>query len=116
MQLYSIRKKIWAVKGKEQEEAKKQFMEGLKTLEGEIGEKAYFGVEEFGFVDSALVPITFWFYTYDTCGSLSIGTECPKLVEWAKRCMEKVSVSMLLPHPRKIYDFVLHFRKTHGLE
>ncbi|KAJ7964324.1 Glutathione S-transferase [Quillaja saponaria] len=114
--IYSIGKKVWTGKGKEQEECKKQFIECLKTQEGELGEKAYFGGEEIGFVDVALVPFTSWFYTYETCGNLSIEAECPKLVAWARRCMEKESVFQSLPHPQKIYDFALQYKKTHGLE
>ncbi|XP_058762945.1 probable glutathione S-transferase parA [Vicia villosa] len=103
--VYSIRRKIWLGKGKEQEESKKKFIECLKTLEDELGDKPYFGGDEFGYVDVALIPFTSWFYTYETYGKLSIEEECPKLVAWAKRCMEKESVAKSLPHPHKIHAF-----------
>ncbi|KAJ4975607.1 hypothetical protein NE237_000713 [Protea cynaroides] len=43
---------------------------------------------------------------------------CPKLVAWAKKCMEKESVSKSLIEPRKIYEFVLGLKKrfVHGLQ
>ncbi|XP_058762947.1 probable glutathione S-transferase parA [Vicia villosa] len=114
--IYNIGKKVWTGKGKEQEEGKKKFIECLKTLEGELREKPYFGGDEFGYVDVALIPFTSWFYTYETYGKLSIEEECPKLVAWAKRCMEKESVANSLPHPHKIYDFAMEYKHSHGLD
>lgn len=115
MQVYSIGKKVWTGKGKKQEEWKKQFINCLKTLEDELGEKAYFGGKDFGFVDVVLVPFTSWFYTYDTFGNLSIEGECPKLVAWAKRCMKRQSVAASLPNPHNIYAFALQYKQSHGL-
>ncbi|XP_004500374.1 probable glutathione S-transferase parA [Cicer arietinum] len=114
--VYSIRRKVWIGKGKEQEESKKKFIECLKTLEQELGDKPYFGGEEFGYVDVALIPFTSWFYTYEIYGKLNIEEECPKLVTWAKRCMEKESVAKSLPHPHKIYGFAKQYKQRHGLE
>ncbi|KAF2318184.1 hypothetical protein GH714_002411 [Hevea brasiliensis] len=76
---------IWAKKGEEQEAAKKEFIESLKLMEGELGEKPYFGGESFGYVDVVLVPFYSWFYTYEVSGNFSIEAECPKLIQWAKR-------------------------------
>ncbi|PWA69936.1 Glutathione S-transferase/chloride channel, C-terminal [Artemisia annua] len=107
--IYSIGKRIWRGKaGEDQEIAKKEFIECLKRLEGELGNKPYFGGENFGFVDVALVPFTCWFYTYETRGNFSIEAECPKLVSWAKRCVaEKQSAAKALPHPHTIYKYAL---------
>lgn len=107
---------MWTGKGEDQEEGKKKFIECLKILEGELGDKSYFGGEEFGYADVALVPFTSWFYTYETCGKLSIEEECPKLVAWVKRCMEKESVAKALPHPHKIYEFALQYKQRNGLD
>ncbi|GJR75052.1 probable glutathione S-transferase parA [Tanacetum coccineum] len=108
-EIYSIGKRIWRGEaGEDQEIAKKEFIECLKRLEGELGNKPYFGGENLGFVDVALVPFTSWFYTYETRGNFSITTECPKLVSWAKRCVtEKQSVAKALPHPHTIYYYAL---------
>lgn len=106
MQIYSIGKRVWRGKGEDQEIAKKEFIECLKNLEGVLGDKPYFGGENLGFMDVALVPFTSWFYTYETRGNFSIEADCPKLVSWAKRCLsENESVSKALPHPHKIYKF-----------
>ncbi|TMW83861.1 hypothetical protein EJD97_000585 [Solanum chilense] len=109
-------RRVWSVKGEDQEEAKKELIEIFKTLEGELGDKTYFGGDEkLGFVDVALVPLTSWFYSYETCANFSIEAECPKLVAWAKRCMEIESVSNSLPHPHKIYGYVLELKHKFGL-
>lgn len=56
-------RRVWSGKGEDQEEAK-ELIEIFKTLEGELGDKTYFGGDEkLGFVDVALVPFTSWFYS-----------------------------------------------------
>ncbi|KAL7249788.1 hypothetical protein ACSBR1_011880 [Camellia fascicularis] len=96
----------------EREDGKKGFIECLKVLEGELGDKSYFGGETFGFVDIALVTFYNWFSTYETLGNFSLEVECPKLISWGKRCIEKnESVSKSLSHQHKIHDFVLGLNK-----
>ncbi|KAI8009494.1 putative glutathione S-transferase parC [Camellia lanceoleosa] len=111
--VYDFGRKILFSKDEEEKEApKKGFIESLKVLEGELGDKPYFGGETFGFVDIALVTFYSWFYTYETFGNFSVEPECPKLISWAKRCIEKnESVSKTLPHQHKVYDFVLDLSK-----
>ncbi|EYU26253.1 hypothetical protein ABFS82_08G197700 [Erythranthe guttata] len=109
-------RRIWFTKGDEQEKAKKEFIEALNSLEEELGEKTYFGGESFGFVDLALIPFYSWFYAYETCGNFSIEEHCPRLIVWAKRCMEKESVSKSLADPKKVYDFVLLLKKKFCVE
>ncbi|KAL3502984.1 hypothetical protein ACH5RR_037433 [Cinchona calisaya] len=114
--VFVVGRKTWATKGEEQEAAKKEFIEILKTLERELGDKAYFGGESFGYVDVALIPYYSWFYAYETCGKFKIQPECPKFVAWAIRCMHRESVSKSLADPEKVYDFVQIFRKKYGIE
>ncbi|XVF18314.1 hypothetical protein REPUB_Repub11eG0010800 [Reevesia pubescens] len=114
--IYELGRKTWTTKGEEQEAAKKEFIESLKLLEGELGDKPYFGGENLGYVDVVLVPFYSWFSTYEKCGNFSIEAECPKLIAWAKRCMEKESVSKSLPDQEKVYGFVLHMKKVFGIE
>ncbi|KAH0650868.1 hypothetical protein KY289_031107 [Solanum tuberosum] len=114
--IYSTGRRVWSGKGEDQEEAKKELIEIFKTLEEELGDKTYFGGDEnLGFVGVALVPFTSWFYSYETCANFSIEAECPKLVAWAKRCMEIESVSNSLPHHHKIYAYVLELKNKFGL-
>ncbi|KAI3945520.1 hypothetical protein MKW98_018337 [Papaver atlanticum] len=113
--VYAFGKKIWMTKGEEQEKAKRDLIETLRVLEGELGEKPYFGGENMGVLDVALVPYYSWFYSYEICGNFSIEEFCPKLVSWAKECMEKESVSKSLPDQERVYGFVLDLKKFHGI-
>uniref|UniRef100_A0A2P2IS43 glutathione transferase n=1 Tax=Rhizophora mucronata TaxID=61149 RepID=A0A2P2IS43_RHIMU len=105
------RKMLWMEEGEKQVEAKRGLIESLRTLEGELGEEPYFGGETIGFVDVALVPFTSWFYTLEICGNFSIEAECPKIIAWMNRCMQRESVSKSLPDPKKVYDYVVKFKK-----
>ncbi|KAL6999769.1 Glutathione S-transferase U1 [Sarracenia purpurea var. burkii] len=106
--------KVYFTKGDDQEAAKKEFMDSLKVLEAELGEKPYFGGDEFGFVDIAVVGFNCWFYTYDSYANFSIEAECPKLIAWAKRCMQRQSVARTLPDPHRVYDYALQLKKRRG--
>ncbi|XP_020594556.1 probable glutathione S-transferase parC, partial [Phalaenopsis equestris] len=88
-------------KGEELEETKKEFMENLRTLEGVLGENKYFGGEDFGLVDIALVPFTSWFYSFESFADFSVEQEFPKLAAWGKRCLKRESVAQSLPDPKK---------------
>ncbi|XP_047948568.1 glutathione S-transferase U19-like isoform X1 [Salvia hispanica] len=105
--MYDAGKKVWTTQGEEQEAGKKEFVEILKQLESELGEKPFFGGDNFGFVDVALITFSTWFHTYETLGNFSIKEHCPKLIEWVKRCLEIGEVSKALAEPNKIYDFAL---------
>ncbi|XWS27471.1 hypothetical protein CRYUN_Cryun26dG0117900 [Craigia yunnanensis] len=63
--IYDLGRKIWTPKGEEQATTKKEFIESLKLLEGKLGDKPYFGGENLGYVDVALVPFYSWFYAYE---------------------------------------------------
>ncbi|KAK4846651.1 hypothetical protein QYF36_020296 [Acer negundo] len=114
--LYITGRRVWTGKGEDQEVAKKELIELLNTMGGELGDKHFFGGNTIGFVDVALVPFTSWFYTYETWGNFSIEAECPKLIEWAKRCLEKESVANSLPRPHKIYEYSFELKKKLGIE
>ncbi|KAI3943426.1 hypothetical protein MKW98_004893 [Papaver atlanticum] len=106
-------KKVWMSGGEEQEKASKDFIDCLKVIEKELGEKLYFsGEEEMGFVDVALIPLYCYFFPLEMFGKFSVETECPKLMNWAKQCMKKESVSQSLARPQRIYEAMLDFRKT----
>ncbi|KAL4342173.1 hypothetical protein GQ457_08G006390 [Hibiscus cannabinus] len=113
--MYELGSKIWKTKGEEQATTKKRFIESLKLLEGELGDKTYFGGENLGYLDIALVPLYCWFYAYEKCGEFSIEAECPKLMAWVKRCMQKESVANSLPEQEKVYELVLRAKKILGI-
>uniref|UniRef100_A0A1J3DVV6 Glutathione S-transferase n=1 Tax=Noccaea caerulescens TaxID=107243 RepID=A0A1J3DVV6_NOCCA len=114
--VYGPTRLIWGAKGEEQEAGKKEFIEVLKMLESELGDKIYFGGETFGYVDIALIGFYSWFDAYEKFGSFSVEAECPKLIAWAKRCVKRESVAKSLPDSDKITKFVLELKKNIGIE
>ncbi|XP_018455045.1 glutathione S-transferase U21 [Raphanus sativus] len=114
--LYVCGRKTWATKGEELEEAKKEFIEILKTLQSELGDKPYFGGDRFGFVDIALIGFYSWFPGYQKFGNFSIEPECSKLMDWGRRCMERESVATSLPNPERVVGFILQLKKLYGVE
>lgn len=115
-QMYEAQRKVYATKGEEQETGKKEFIEILKTLESELGDKPYFGGDDFGYVDIGLIGFYTWFPGYEKFGNFSIEAECPKLIAWAKRCMQRESVAKSLPDPEKVVEFMAMLRKKFGVE
>ncbi|KAK2423133.1 putative glutathione S-transferase [Trifolium repens] len=114
--IYAIFRNICVKKGEEQEVAKKEFIETLKLLEGQLGDKSYFGGDNFGFVDISLIPFYGRFNVVEIFGNIDIESECPKLIAWGKRCMKIESVFKSLPDQDKIYEFIVEMRKKLGVE
>ncbi|XP_074586466.1 putative glutathione S-transferase [Curcuma longa] len=113
---YECGTRLWKLKGEALQEAKKEFIEILKVLEAELGDKKYFGGDTFGYVDIALAPLCAWFYTYETFAGFSVEAEAPKLVMWGRRCIERESVAKMLHDPLKVYESVCQFKKKLGVE
>lgn len=107
---------MWASKGQDQEAAKEEFIESLKLLEGALGDKPYFGGKNFGLLDIALIPFSCRFYTYEKFCKFRVEKECPKLMQWVKRCNQRESVSKILPDQYKVYNFAVEFKKKLGIE
>ncbi|KAF5744308.1 putative glutathione S-transferase [Tripterygium wilfordii] len=116
MQVYDVARKVLTKEGEELEAAKEEFIGVWKVLEDELGDKPYFEGEKFGFVDIALVGFCSWFYAFETIGNFSIESRLPKLVSWAKRCMQKETVSKSLCDEKVAYDFAMMVRKKLGIE
>ncbi|KAK7317470.1 hypothetical protein RJT34_01735 [Clitoria ternatea] len=107
-------RKIWGTKVDENEMGKKELQESLKQLEEVLGDKPYFGGDTFGFLDVAFIPFHQCFYAYETIGNFKL--DCPKLIAWAKRCLQRESVSKSLVAEEDIHAFVLGFRKKYELD
>ncbi|MQL98180.1 hypothetical protein Taro_030877 [Colocasia esculenta] len=114
--IYDIGARLWRTKGETQQQAKQEFVEAMKLLEEELGDKPYFGGDNFGYMDIALVAFSCWFHTYETHANISMEAEFPKLMAWVKRCQARESVSKSLPDPLKILEFVGVLKKKHGIE
>ncbi|KAL0794790.1 hypothetical protein Bca101_066167 [Brassica carinata] len=102
---------LWGGKGEAQEAGKKEFIDVLKTLETELGDKTYFGGESFGYVDIALIGFYSWFDAYEKFANFSIEAECPKVIAWAKRCLKRESVAKSLPDSDKITKYIPELKK-----
>ncbi|KAK7401684.1 hypothetical protein VNO78_13357 [Psophocarpus tetragonolobus] len=109
--VYDTWRKMWRSKGEEHEERKQEFISIFKQLEETLSDKAYYGGDKFGFLDIGLVPFYSWFYTFETYGNFKMEAECPKLVAWAKRCMQREAVSTSLPDEKVVYDYVVAMKK-----
>ncbi|PHT35552.1 putative glutathione S-transferase [Capsicum baccatum] len=109
-------RKLWMGKGEEKHTRKENYIESLRMLEGILGDKLYFGGENFGYLDISLIGICSWYYTYEKFGEFNTEIETPKIIAWMKRCMKRESVSKYVVEPLKVYDFALQIRKHYGIE
>nr|GEX55568.1 probable glutathione S-transferase [Tanacetum cinerariifolium] len=115
--LYQSGRNLYTKKGDEHEVSRKEFIDCLKLLEGELGDKTYFGDDMFSYIDLSLIPFHSWFQVYEIYGNLNLENECPKLIAWAKICVEnKESVSNTLPDMSKVFGLAQSRRKRFGLE
>ncbi|KAG4947537.1 hypothetical protein AAZX31_15G236300 [Glycine max] len=110
--IYDTWKKMWLSKGEEHEEGKKELISIFKQLEETLTDKPFYGDDTFGFVDLCLITFSSWFYTYETYGNFKMEEECPKLMAWVKRCMERETVSNTLPDAKKVYGLIVELQKT----
>ncbi|XP_019267110.1 PREDICTED: probable glutathione S-transferase [Nicotiana attenuata] len=114
--IYEAGMAIWRSKGEELEIAKNDFIDIVKKLEGALGDKDYFGGDNFGYVDVIAISMTSWFHAYEKFGGFKVEKECPKFDAWTKRCLKRESVARVFPDPEKVYEFVVMLRKMHGIE
>ncbi|KAK2992730.1 hypothetical protein RJ640_025233 [Escallonia rubra] len=114
--VYDSGKRVLMNKGEVMEQGKKDMIECLKLLEGELGDQLYFGGTTLGFLDIALVPYCVWFHSYETCGDFSIEAECPKLMAWGQRCMGIENVAKSLYDKHKVYEYALQLRERFGVK
>ena len=92
-------------------------LEILKQLEElGLGGKDFLGGEAFGFLDIIAISLTSWFLAFEKFGDFKVEDHCPKLSAWINRCLERESVSKVIPDSHKVYEFVAAFRKMQGIE
>ena len=87
-----------------------EFVDCLQVLADQLGDKPYFGGDNLGYMDVALVPFYSWLEVYETFGNFKIESSF-KLITWAKRCLQRESVSKSLPEQLKVFDFISTLRK-----
>uniref|UniRef100_A0A0E0M0G8 Glutathione S-transferase n=1 Tax=Oryza punctata TaxID=4537 RepID=A0A0E0M0G8_ORYPU len=114
--LFDCQTRLWKLRAGEasHEQAKRDMVEVLETLEAELGEREFFGGEAFGYLDVVLVPFVAWFHAYEKLGGFAMAEICPRLVAWGERCKEKDSVAKTLTDPEKVYEFALYLKDKFG--
>ncbi|GLU22649.1 hypothetical protein SLE2022_387100 [Rubroshorea leprosula] len=111
--LFSTQTRFLKSKGEGREEEKKELIADFKRLEEFLGDKEYFGGDEFGFLDIGFIPFSSMFAAYESHGNFKLADECPKLSAWAARCLARESVSKVLPDFSEMYE--IH-KKFYGIE
>ncbi|XP_010535759.1 PREDICTED: glutathione S-transferase U27 [Tarenaya hassleriana] len=112
--VFDAGRRTWTKKGKEREEAKREFVETMKVMERQLGENTYFGGNDgVSVVDLALISYYPWFHTWQTFGGFSLEKEAPKLMGWAQKCLTRPGISKSLPDPVKILERVSTIRRIH---
>ncbi|KAL6839534.1 hypothetical protein ACP4OV_030804 [Aristida adscensionis] len=114
--VYEAGTRLWKLRGEEQAPARDEMVEVLGNLDGELGEKPFFGGEAFGFVDLAAAPFTAWFPSYERYGGFSVEREWPRLAAWARRCGERESVAKSLQPPEKVDEYINVLKKHCGVD
>ncbi|KAL2331161.1 hypothetical protein Fmac_018742 [Flemingia macrophylla] len=108
--LYEIALRFWRTEGEEKEAAREEFLECLKLLEEQLGDKPYFGGNNLGFVDIALVPLFCYFYTLNLYGNFIKEEQYPRIISWAKRCTQNDNVSKSFPEEQKFKESISQTR------
>ncbi|XP_020224134.1 probable glutathione S-transferase [Cajanus cajan] len=112
--MYEIASMIWRSEGEEKEAAKEEFLEGVKLLEEQLGDKPYFGGDNLGLVDVALITLICYYHNYNICDNFINEARCPKIIAWSKRCTLKETVSKFFPEEKRAKEFVS--QKEKGFE
>ncbi|PAN09480.1 hypothetical protein PAHAL_2G026600 [Panicum hallii] len=86
-----------------------ELLRHLRRLEAVLGDRAFFGGEELGFLDVALVPFSAMFHGYERHGGVDVAAECPALARWVGRCAERESVRGVLPSGHDMYEIHREF-------
>ena len=63
-----------------------------------------------------LLSVAGFLLNYETIGNFSIEAQCPKIIAWAKRCLQKDSVAKSLAEHGKLHELVLEMRKSLGFD
>ncbi|TVU41383.1 hypothetical protein EJB05_14892, partial [Eragrostis curvula] len=111
--VYPAQTRFFTGRGEAKAAALAELLAHLRQLESVLGDKAFFGGDEFGFLDVAFVPFSAMFYGYEQHGGVSMEAECPRLMRWVRRCEERESVRSVLPSGVDMYDIHKEF---YGIE
>ncbi|CAN1154479.1 Probable glutathione S-transferase [Linum perenne] len=74
---------------------KEALIDCFRVLERELGDKPFLSGESFGFIDIVFISFYGFFYTFQELGNFKLEAECPKIVHWTQRCLQRESVPSL---------------------
>ncbi|KAF7142530.1 hypothetical protein RHSIM_Rhsim05G0200400 [Rhododendron simsii] len=107
MCLLAVRKAC-AIKGKEQEQAKEEAIDLLKTLEGQLKDKRFFGGDTIGLVDTVAIVTWYWVQVIQEAMGLELLTEerFPVLFRWRDDCANCSGIKESLPPRDKLLALI----------
>ncbi|MCL7051093.1 hypothetical protein MKW94_007537 [Papaver nudicaule] len=100
--------------GAEQEKAKNEISEILKTIEekGGLGEKKFFGGDTVGLVDLAIAPIAYWLGAIEEAGvKILEAHKFPRFHEWTEAFKQVPVISENLPDYNDLLDHMKGIRE-----
>lgn len=100
--------KACASKGKEQEQAKEEAIDLLKTLEGQLKDKRFFGGDTIGLVDIVAIVTWYWVQVIQEAMGLELLTEerFPVLFRWGDDCANCSGIKESLPPRDKLLALI----------
>ncbi|CAJ1957938.1 unnamed protein product [Sphenostylis stenocarpa] len=110
-EMCEISSRFWRSEGEEKIATKEEFLECLKLFKEQLGDKHYFGGNNLGLVDVALVPLVCYYYKYNLCSNFINETQYPKIIAWANRCTQKETVSKCFPDEQRVKEFFTKKKK-----
>jgi len=108
-EVYGAQTRFFTSRGEAKAAAMAELLGHLRRLEAVLGDGAFFGGGELGFLDVALVPFSAMFHGYERHGGVDMAAECPALVRWVARCAERESVRGVLPSGHDMYEIHREF-------
>jgi glutathione S-transferase len=111
--VYETGTRLWKLKGEGHAKAREEMLQVLRNLEAELGDKAFFAGDGFGFLDVAVTPFTPWLPSYERYGEFTVP---PRLAAWAARCAGRESVAKSLYPAEKVDEFITLLKKHFGIE
>ncbi|KAH7866695.1 hypothetical protein Vadar_023678 [Vaccinium darrowii] len=100
--------KACSSKGKEQEQAKEEAIDHLKTLECQLKDKRFFGGDTIGLVDIVAIVIWYWLQLIQEAVGLELLTEerFPTLFKWGDDYVNCIGIKECLPPRDKLLAVV----------
>ncbi|WVZ61889.1 hypothetical protein U9M48_011697 [Paspalum notatum var. saurae] len=112
-EVYGAQTRMFTSRGEEKANAAAELLGHLRRLEAELGDRDFFGGDEFGFLDVAFLPFSTMFYGYGQHGGVDVEAECPALARWVARCAARESARDVLPSGVDMY--AIH-KEFYGIE